>query len=94
MPLSFSPLQYLSCVLLCLDFLGQKDALHDTLLVEDEGGAEGAHVLPSVHRLLAPGAEGLAERLLGVGNEVKGNWYFSMNRWWLRSSCTLTPSTS
>src|SRR3954447_18824928 len=39
------------------------------LLVDDERGADDAHVLPSVHRLLGPDTPGLGHRVLGVGEQ-------------------------
>ena len=52
-----------------LDLLGQEHLLDDAVLVNHEGGAEGAHVFASVHALLAPHAHGLHQFLVGVGNQ-------------------------
>ncbi len=57
-----------------LDFLGEENALDDALLVDDEGGAEGAHILASVHALFAPHAEGFDECLVRVGYQGEGQF--------------------
>ena len=57
-----------------LDLLRQIYLLDDAVLVDHEGGAEGAHVLASVHALLAPHAHGLHQLLVGVGNQGEGQF--------------------
>ena len=52
-----------------LDLLGADDLLDDALFVDDEGGANGAHVFAAVHRLFLPDAELLDELLVDVGDE-------------------------
>ena len=37
-----------------LYLLGEEDAFDDAFFVDDEGGAEGAHILATIHALLAP----------------------------------------
>lgn len=48
------------------------DSSHDALLVDDEGGALGAHVLTTVHALLYPDSESLVEFGVGVRNQCEG----------------------
>ena len=53
------------------------DGIHnDTLLVDDVGGADGAHGLAAVHLLHAPGLIGFEDGAVGVGNEVEGQIVF------------------
>ena len=59
-------------MVLGLDFLRADDALHDAFFVDDEGGAEGTHVLTAVHALLAPYTKLLDQFLVCVGNQGKG----------------------
>ena len=59
-------------MVLGLDFLRADDTLYDTFFVDDEGGAEGTHVLAAVHALLAPYSELLDQLLVCVGNQGKG----------------------
>ena len=54
---------------LCLDFLGQENAFHDTFFIEEESRAVGAHILSSVHALFAPHTHGFHQLLVRVGNE-------------------------
>ena len=49
--------QYLCGVVLHLYLLGPYDALHRSVLTDDERCAERAEILAAVHRLLAPYAE-------------------------------------
>ena len=58
-------------VVLHLDLLWRDYALNHSVLINDKGGAEGAHVGAAVHLLLAPHAKLLDESLLRVGNEVE-----------------------
>ena len=55
-----------------LHFLGEKNPLDDAFFVDDEGGAERAHVFPSVHAFLAPGPEGFCQPVVGVGDQREG----------------------
>ena len=55
-----------------LHLLREKNPFDDAFFVDDEGGAERAHVFPSVHALLAPGTEGFRQPVLGVGNQREG----------------------
>ena len=59
-------------MVLGLHLLGCDDALYDAVLVDDEGGAEGAEIFAAIHTLLSPGAEGLVEGQVGVGYQVEG----------------------
>ena len=45
--------------------------------VDDEGGAQHAHVLLAVHRLLAPGAVLLGDRVVGVGEQGEAEVVFA-----------------
>ena len=55
-----------------LDFLWTDDALHNAFFVNDEGRAEGAHVLASIHALLAPYTKLFDQLLVCVGNQGEG----------------------
>lgn len=77
-----------------LDFLWTDDALHNAFFVNDEGRAEGAHVLASIHALLSPYTKLFDQLLVCVGNQGKGREFFSMNFWCDFSLSTLTPTTS
>ena len=51
---------------------GREDALHTSLLVNEEGGAQQADGDAAVAIFLAPHAHGFDEALVGVGNEGEG----------------------
>lgn len=70
------------------------NAFYHTVFVDDKGGASRAHIGASVEFLLGPHTEGLVERGIGVGNEVKGNDCFSINLRCDASLSLLTPTTS
>ena len=55
-----------------LDFLGGENAADTPFFVNEEGGAEYAHVGAAVHFLFSPCTEGFEQLVLGVGNEVEG----------------------
>ena len=46
--------QNLVGVVFGLDFLGADNPLHDAILVDDEGGAEGAEVFAAIHAFFSP----------------------------------------
>ena len=51
---------------------GGEDALHTSLFVDEEGGAQEADSDAAVAILFAPHAHGFDEALVGVGNEGEG----------------------
>ena len=59
-------------MVLGLDLFRAEDALDDAVFVDDEGGAESAHVGASVHLLLAVHAEGFHQLQVCVGDEREG----------------------
>ena len=65
-------LEYLRCVIFGLDLFGGDDALDDALGRDDEGRAEGAHILAAIHRFLAPDTELFDETVVGVADEGEG----------------------
>ena len=59
-----------------LDLLGRDDSLDDTLLVDDESGAERTEIFAAVHTLLTPNAELFYQLLAGVGDKWEGQLVF------------------
>lgn len=59
--------QYLVGMILGLYLLRADDALHYAFFVDDEGGAQSAHVFAPIHALLTPYAKGFHQFLVGVG---------------------------
>ena len=55
-----------------LHLFASQDVLNDTLLVDDEGGADGAHRLPSIHVFLTPCTHRFHQRLIYIGNQREG----------------------
>ena len=64
--------QYLGGVVFGLDLLGGDDALDGAVGRDDEGGAEGPHVLAAIHGFLAPYAKLLDQPVVCVGDEGEG----------------------
>ena len=56
-------------MLLGVDLLAREDLFDDAVLVDDEGRANGAHRLLSVHRLLTPSPHFFQEFLVHIGNQ-------------------------
>ena len=61
--------EYLLSMDFCLDFLRTNHTLHDTLLVDDESSAVGAHIGTACHLFLTPHAEGFYQCLFCVADE-------------------------
>ena len=55
---------------------GGDDALYHAFFVEEEGGAEGAHVFAAAHAFLTPYAKLLYQGFLRVGDEGEGQLVF------------------